>query len=242
MQTTDFEFARHCAIADIRARILRLKWLAAATRFEIALHRHERALKYGFNPGQPRVPRGNSHGGRWTSGDNLSGHRVRLAGEFPSGDSPEFPRERPPTSRDRSAAPRIAARLLGRVGGPVGAIIEAGSWALKYSPLVEAYNDAPKSLEELQRAVSTSRLGYDTHHIVEQTQAKHDGYPTEMIDGPDNLVSIPTMKHWDINRWYQTENPEFNWQTPREYLVDKSWDERTRVGLYALVKQGVLKP
>jgi hypothetical protein len=50
------------------------------------------------------------------------------------------------------------------------------------------------------------------------------------------------MKHWDINRWYQTENPEYDWQTLREYLADKSWDERTRVGLSALVKHGVLKP
>ena len=77
---------------------------------------------------------------------------------------------------------------------------------------------------------------------MERGQARADQYPADMIDGPDNLVRIPTMKHWDINRWYQKENPEFGWKTPREYLVDKSWDERTRVGLYALVTDGVLKP
>ena len=64
------------------------------------------------------------------------------------------------TSRERSAALKAAARLLGRVSGPIGAIIEVGSWAYKYSPLVEAYNDPPKSLDELQQAVSTTALGY----------------------------------------------------------------------------------
>jgi len=34
----------------IEGGLLRLKWLAAATRFEIAMHRHMRALKYGYNP------------------------------------------------------------------------------------------------------------------------------------------------------------------------------------------------
>jgi hypothetical protein len=244
MEATNSEIARHRAIAVIEANILELNWLAAATRFEIALHRHDRALKYGFNSDQPRVPSGNPDGGQWTEegGGSSAQGRTRLAGENPSGDTPELPKERPPTSQQRSAALKAVARLLGRFGGSIGTIIELGSWAFKYSPLVEAYNDPPKSLEELQQAVSSPALGYDIHHIVEQTQARLDGYPREMIDGPDNLARIPTMKHWDINSWYQTENPQFNWQTPREYLVDKSWDERTRVGLKALVEHGVLRP
>jgi len=45
----------------LRGKILRLKWLVAATRFEIAMHRHALALKAGFNPDQPR----DEHG-RWT--------------------------------------------------------------------------------------------------------------------------------------------------------------------------------
>jgi hypothetical protein len=47
--------------------LLRLKWQAAALRFEMALGRHDRALKYGYHPDQPRVPARNPNGGQWTS-------------------------------------------------------------------------------------------------------------------------------------------------------------------------------
>jgi hypothetical protein len=59
----------------IERRLLRLKWLASAVRFEIAMRRHARAMKYGFNPDQPRVPRGNPDGGEWTDGND---GRVRV--------------------------------------------------------------------------------------------------------------------------------------------------------------------
>lgn len=45
----------------LRGKVLRLKWLVAATRFEITMHRHALALKVGFNPDQPRDEQG-----RWT--------------------------------------------------------------------------------------------------------------------------------------------------------------------------------
>src|SRR5262249_40567646 len=128
-------------------------------------HGRRRSSKYGFNPDQPRIPRGNADGGQWADQDRSSiQRRIRLAGDTPSNDTPEVPKDRPPTSRGRSAALKAAARLLGRLGGPIGAIVEVGSWAHKYSPLVESYNDAPKSLDELRQAVSTPALGYDIHH------------------------------------------------------------------------------
>jgi hypothetical protein len=63
--------------------LLRLKWLAAATRFELALLRHDRALKANFDPNQPRAPRGNPDGGQWTDGGS---GRARFA----SSDTPRF--------------------------------------------------------------------------------------------------------------------------------------------------------
>jgi hypothetical protein len=50
------------------------------------------------------------------------------------------------------------------------------------------------------------------------------------------------MKHWDINSWYQTPNPAYENQTPRDYLQGRNWDVRRSVGLDALKKFGVLKP
>jgi len=240
MQTVDIELARQNAVAGIESGVLRLKWLAAATRVEIALRRHDWNLKYGFDPDQPRVPRGNPNGGEWTK--DLSPDLVRLAGEIPTNDAPELPKERPPTSRERSAALRAAAKLLRRLGGPVVTIVEVGSWAYKYSPIVAAYNDPPKTLDELQESVSTPALGYDIHHIVEQTQAERDGFSKEQIDSPENLARIPTMKHWEINAWYQTRNLEFGGETPREYLSGRSWEVRRAGGLEALRIHEALRP
>jgi hypothetical protein len=56
------------SLGQIESGILRLKWLAAATRFEIALRNHDRALKAGYRSDQPRVSAGSSDGGQWTSG------------------------------------------------------------------------------------------------------------------------------------------------------------------------------
>ncbi len=253
MPSCDLDLGRLVALRTAESGLLRLKWLAAATRFELALRRHDRALKlaykYGYNPAQPRVPKGNPDGGEWTAvdanGNPLrpnSPRRVRLAGEIPDGNLPDLPTKRPLTSPERVATYKTAARWLTRYGGSVGKLIEAFEWLRDQSPLIKAYGDPPKSLEELQRDVSAPGLGYDRHHIAEQTAAAKDGFARELIDAPENLVLIPKMKHWEINAWYQTENPDFGGQTPREYLSGKSWDERRAVGLEALKKFGVLKP
>jgi hypothetical protein len=63
-----------------------------------------------------------------------------------------------------------------------------------------------------------------------------------MIDAPENLVRVPTLKHWQITGWYMTEGEDYEGMSPREYLRDKDWNERREVGLYALRKFKVLKP
>jgi hypothetical protein len=100
----------------------------------------------------------------------------------------------------------------------------------------------PRSLDELHELVSSPGKGYDIHHIVEQTPADQDGFPRRLINRDDNLVRIPTLKHWQINAWYQTRNPDFGNVSPRDYLRGKNWDERRRVGLDALIRFGVLRP
>lgn len=81
-----------------------------------------------YSPDQPRVPAGNPDGGQWTDGSNAivlpeivvtagdgadgigdgadgsTSDLVQLAGDIPTGDSPEIPKERPRTSSERSAA------------------------------------------------------------------------------------------------------------------------------------------
>jgi len=65
MLCSDFDIRRLMALRAVEAGLLRLKWLAAATRFELAMVRHHRALKLaykaGFNRDQPR-----DEYGKWT--------------------------------------------------------------------------------------------------------------------------------------------------------------------------------
>ncbi|MGB6174904.1 MAG: hypothetical protein WBF43_00860 [Methylocella sp.] len=79
---------------------------------------------------------------------------------------------------------------------------------------------------------------------MEQTPARDDKkIPDALIDEPDNLVSIPRLKHWEITGWFMRgNNDDYGGLSPREYLRGKSWDERRRVGLDALIDAGVLKP
>jgi hypothetical protein len=57
MRLAQLELDDVLALRAIRGRLLHLKHLTAAVRLELAMHRHLRALKYGYNPAQPRVPR-----------------------------------------------------------------------------------------------------------------------------------------------------------------------------------------
>jgi hypothetical protein len=131
---------------------------------------------------------------------------------------------------------------LGGAAGPILNAIEIASWVHDYAPYILAYADAPKELEELRQAVATPAIGYEIHHIVEEGPARLDGFPTSSIDAPDNLVRIPTLKHWQITGWYARRNDQFGGLPPREYLRGKDWAERTRVGRDALIEYGVLKP
>ena len=67
MFALDDDLQRALAVRALRGNLLRLKWHAAALRFELALRRYDRALKYGYHPDQPRVPAGVPEGGQWTT-------------------------------------------------------------------------------------------------------------------------------------------------------------------------------
>ncbi|MEA2991925.1 MAG: hypothetical protein QOD40_845 [Alphaproteobacteria bacterium] len=224
------------------------------------LYRFYESVERKFSPDQPRVPAGSSDGGQWTS-DGSSSNDASPSNETSSSNDasppptqprlyvaaglPRIPPVRPPTSGERTAIAKAVAIALAEAGiaaTNVGEAIAKSSWLYYALPSIASYVDAPKTLDELQQDASTSKPGYDRHHIVEQSSAEEDGYPRRMIDAPDNLARIPRMKHWEINAWYQTANREYDDVSPREYLSGKDWDERRRVGLSALRRFGVLKP
>lgn len=215
-------------------------WQRAALRVEFSFllfaHFYRKA---NFNPNQPRDKLG-----RWTNTGSL---------EKPTEKEPfpHIPSSRPALVQVRNKiikevakwALRAALReaAMGPVVGTILNTIEIASWLQEGYPYIRSCLDAPGSLDELQQAVSDPQKGYDIHHIVEQTAAYRSGFPRSMIDAPENLVRIPTLKHWEITGWYMTRSDRFGGASPREYLLDRDWNERTRVGLEALAKFGVLK-
>lgn len=187
------------------------------------------------------MPAGVPEGGEWTdaNGNPLPPAKIRLAGDIPTGDSPKIPKEPPRSTRERNILLRSLAR---RLGPYVWVAAEAGSWIYDHKEEINSYFDAPKSLEELRKAANSPEKGYDIHHVVERNTAARDGSEAGLVEGPDNLVRIPRWKHWEINSFYEKPNEDYGRLTPRQYLKGKSWEERTRVGLDALRKVGVLRP
>jgi hypothetical protein len=123
-------------------------------------------------------------------------------------------------------------------GLAVADVVASSSWLYSALPYISSYLDAPESLVELQEDALTPKLGYDRHHIVEQSSAEADDYPRSRIDSADNIVRVPRLKHWEINAWYQTSNPDYGDLSPRDYLRGKDWDERRRVGWMPLGDSG----
>jgi hypothetical protein len=211
----------------------------------------------------PRWPAGSPdrQGGRFNQGEGgaAAGGQPAAPGIGHSagpllGQPPEIPKEDPGTEPLRNAFAKLAARWAARAlvnaeFGPAGeyltaleAAAETAFWLYDKYPSIKAYLDGPKSLEELQSDLG-KRKGYDVHHIVEKTPARDDKeIPDALIDGPDNLVRIPRLKHWEITGWFMSPNREFSYLSPRRYLRGKSWEERRRVGLKALINARVLKP
>ena len=233
---------------QVSARLHRMSSLLHASVVETKLRALDRAVKAGFDPNQPRVPAGNPDGGRWTDG----GGGTQVAQNDPSDRPTDIPEERPTSAKLRNAAIKVVARhvssllllneeLRGSVGHVLN-VLELASWVHEFVPYIAAYADPPKTLEELQNAVSIPAIGYDIHHIVEQTPAEQDGFPRNQIDLRENVVRIPTLKHWQITGWFMKGNEDFDGLSPRNYLRGKDWETRMQMGLKALIDQGALKP
>lgn len=226
------------------SNISSLRWRMAAFGV-LAQAKNIRALLYkaGFRPDQPRVPAGNPDGGQWT--DDAVWTSARAEDVAPvilvSHDRPPpLPKKRPPTIRERNRWSVIVARALFAGGILAG---EVGEWVWEHArDRIIAYQEPPKTLEELRQAVGDNRPGFEDHHMAEQTPARQDGFPESRINGPDNVVRIPTYRHWQITAWYATKNDQFGGLSPREFLRGQSWEARIAVAKHALRMFGVLKP
>lgn len=135
----------------------------------------------------------------------------------PPPDPPPVPKQRPAEARVRVRLARQVAFWLARAAlrlplGPLGLVLSAAEiawWVYQeFGPYITAYLDEPKTLAELQENALDPQPGYDVHHIVERASAYQDGFPPELVEGPDNLVQVPTFKHWEVTSWMMKPSPD----------------------------------
>ncbi|HEV7601625.1 MAG TPA: hypothetical protein VGO49_15400 [Bradyrhizobium sp.] len=284
--------------AAFTAKVAASRRVLAALRVEVdelkaALVRR-RLEEAKYSPDQPRIPKRNPGGGRFTrigegTGQSPSANiaqpmgnvdvgdltgssdaggllditpgdtsidGVQLAGDLPDDPktplddpAPKIPQERPDTREGRMGFVREAAEWVARNVVRRAPAVDAFFGSLdqvdKINALTDAIksaNDPAKTLEELQEPVgSESQGGYHDHHIVGQHVENRARFGDSLIDGRENLVRIPVLKHLDISAWYQTRNEDYGYLSPRDYLRDKDWDEQMRVGLDLLRDRKVLK-
>ena len=110
--------------------------------------------------------------------------------------TPSHPTMRKTPVAERNRVAKTVVRDISRVpeSARVPAVIQllrVGRITVDVARTAIAYYDPPRTLEELQQAASTPAVGYDIHHIVEQTPAEQDGFPRSLIDSPENLVRVP---------------------------------------------------
>lgn len=240
-QTFDYERA------DLRARLAALSLDVKLLRFAHARRRARWDIK------------DSDHDTEGPDDDDGPYHHdgpTQLAQDFPNdhngppepisdGDPPPeknpVPEQKPTEPGELSRVLRDASQAVA-FWGSVAALSQSAPWIFSYAPEINANNDPPKTFDELTQDVGTSKPGYQDHHIAEQTSAARDGFSREMIDGKDNVVKVPTLKHREITAWYSQPNAEFGLLSPREYLSGRSWEERYEIGIKQLYQRGILKP
>ncbi len=195
--------------------------------------------KAGFREDQPRIPGGNGReSGRWRYVEGYAQGRQPGIGDNggPLLDPPDPPKEPPKEKISKTQAAKALAKQIAfaaaRRAGPIGAaitVLEAGHWLYSEWPSIRSYQDPPQSLAELQQQAGQQGAG------------GREGFPRSMLDGPDNVVSVPRYKHHEITGWYTAKNPNFGGLSPRDYLRGRDWSEHVRVGQQALRQVGVLR-
>ena len=165
--------------------------------------------------------------------------------------APKIPQQRPETTEERMAFIRDAvewvARNVVRRSPAVDTFFGALDQIRELNAItgaIKSGNDPAKTLEELQAPIGTkSQVGYHDHHIAEEAAAYEAGDPESLIQGRDNRVRIPVLKHIEITRYYSTkvEQEDGTRSSPRDRLKGTDFETRREFGLDILRKYGVLK-
>ena len=109
-----------------RESLAHLRWLVADLKFDVAFRRLQ--LKYGYNPSQPRAPKGNPDGGQWTAGAGRDGSLVTKPAAMRRGPSdmrPALPLHVPHATPTGPGAPRQRITIINNAQTGMSKVDEA---------------------------------------------------------------------------------------------------------------------
>ena len=99
-----------------------------------------------------------------------------------------------------------------------------------------------ESFSQAKKALGPAGEGNQWHHIVEQSQTKttRAGFPSQLVQNPDNLVALDKTTHKQISALYSSKQPGTP-MTVRDYLNTQTFDQQYSFGMKALTDLGVKK-
>lgn len=173
----------------------------------------------------------------------------RPAPNVPDDEPLEIPKERPDEKQAESVWGRRVSDAMRRAlekgdlktAADLARQLAEAPWLEGQIENILADQDPPSELDELvDRARPGPLPGYNRHHIVEQGR-QNDDLSQEQLQSPENIVLVPTYKHWQITNYYQTRQDQLGGLSPREFLRGKTFQERYEYGLKVLRMFGVLR-
>lgn len=151
----------------------------------------------------------------------------------------------------------LALRLAPKLAGPLETIVdildssELNRGEQQVLDQLRSSLDPPKTLEELQEPPTQNVLGYEQHHIVEQTPGNVAKSPAveelekfgrEVIDDPSNIVWVPRLTHELISNFCSSEDlSDPTGRTHRQVIDALDYASQRAAGLDALRRYGVMQ-
>lgn len=170
--------------------LAQLKWQLAGLRLQAAMLRLSAGLKAGFRPDQPRVPRGQPEGGRWTTVPGYAqvhqvvrrragGGQVRIGGRW------------------HSVTPAQEARLAQSYGAMQRAIQDVHRFDPSWKPPTQAYSTT-EGLISANRAIELEAR-FRLFQLM-GTRAETGPYAREWIPAPPSNRRLTRAEQREIDR------------------------------------------
>lgn len=132
----------------------------------------------------------------------------------------------------RMGAITASQRQMIQTAGVIATIIGGITYIISaaYDPVIDNGTSYP-TFEAFKKANPVTVAGNHWHHIVEQNQIGHSGFPPELIHNTRNLIELTKANHDKITGYYASIRDFSEGLRVREWLIGKSFEEQYQFGI-----------